>query len=58
MDERERERERESLFSGSVLGEEALKWEFNRQTCHPGLLHNLVLFYENIFFPKLFKESS
>jgi hypothetical protein len=52
-----KERERESLFSGSVLGVAALKLEFERQTCHPGLLHNLLLFSENFFFVRAAETS-
>jgi hypothetical protein len=40
-----------------VLAEEALKWEFNRQTCHPGLLHNLLRFSENIFLCQAFQRE-
>jgi hypothetical protein len=58
MEERERERERESLVSGSVLGEEALKWEFNSQTCHQGSSTTWCCFLRILFSAKLFKESS
>jgi hypothetical protein len=54
MNERERER---VFFLVQLWGEEALKWEFNRQTCHPGLLHNLLLFSENIFFCQAFQRE-